>query len=65
MKLLTRIVACLDDRTIRVQVSNGHTMVGIVPRRLEKYDFEADFGHFVLLSISPVDMSKGVVTLDN
>lgn len=65
MKLLTRIVACLDDRTIRVQVSNGHTMVGIVPRVLEKYVFPANFGNFVLLSVSQVDMSKGVVAVDN
>ena len=65
MKLLTRIIACLDDRTIRVQISNGHTMMGIVPRRLENSDFLARIGCFVLLSISPVDMSKGVVTLDS
>ena len=65
MKLLARIVVCLNDRTIRVQIPNGHMMMGIVPRRSENSNFLARIGCVVLLSISPIDMSKGVVALDS
>jgi translation initiation factor IF-1 len=65
VKLPAEIVQCLDDRTIRVRLPNGHVMTGIVPKKLLATGFKACVGAVVFVLVTPFDMSKGMVTLEN
>ncbi len=65
MKVPAEIVQCLDERTVRVRLPNGHLLTGIVPRKLLEAGFRAAIGAGVFVLVTPFDMSKGVVTLEN
>jgi translation initiation factor IF-1 len=55
------IVRVLQRGVFRVQLANGHGLLGYVPRRDRERSAHAAPGDRVVLDVSPFDLSKGRV----
>ena len=53
------VLEALSDRTCRVALSNGHTLVGFLTRRMREELGAPREGHKLILQVSPYDLSEG------
>lgn len=53
------VLEALSDRTCRVALSNGHTLVGFLTRRMQDELGAPWKGQELILQISPYDLSEG------
>ena len=53
------VLEALSDRTCRVALSNGHTLVGFLTRRLREELGAPRKGQKLILQVSPYDLSEG------
>jgi translation initiation factor IF-1 len=53
------ILEALSDRTCRVVLSNGHTLLGFLTRRTQAELGSLYLGQRVVLKLSPYDLSEG------
>jgi len=54
-----RVLETLSDRTCRVVLSNGHTLVGFITRGTKGVSRTPLKGQKLILKLSPYDLSKG------
>lgn len=53
------VLAVLSERTCRVGLSNGHTLLGFLTRRMREELGEPEVGQRLMIQISPFDLSCG------
>ena len=53
------VLEALSDRTCRVALSNGHTLVGFLTRRMREELGVPHEGQELILQVSPYDLSEG------
>jgi translation initiation factor IF-1 len=53
------VLEALSDRTCRVALSNGHTLVGFLTRRMREELESPRKGQRLVLQLSPYDLSEG------
>jgi len=58
-----KIVERLAERTFRIELANGHRMVGFTRRRQQALAKTLNRGDRVLLEVSPYDFSSGCVRM--
>jgi translation initiation factor IF-1 len=58
------IVEVNSNGTVRVELSNGHRLVGYLTGKAKLSFAELAIGQKVMLEISPYDLSEGRVILD-
>ena len=63
-KVEGEIVEVLSDRTFRVQLANGHLLLGFVPAKGRRSAGAFVAGQKVLLQLSPYDLSEGRIILE-
>ena len=56
-----RIVGVLSPRLVRVELCNGHQLVGHSTRSASEVLVDAELGEIVVLEVSTFDLSKGRV----
>ena len=57
------IVEVLPNKTYRVELSNGHQVVGFVSGRARMNFVRFGLGHKVRLQMSPYDLSEGRIVV--
>ena len=53
------VVEVLSDRTCRAVLSNGHTLLGFLTRRMQAEIGAPRLGQHLVLQASPYDLSEG------
>jgi translation initiation factor IF-1 len=53
------VLEALSDRTCRVALSNGHTLLGFLTRRMREELGSPRTGQQLILQVSPFDLSSG------
>jgi translation initiation factor IF-1 len=53
------VLETLSDRTCRVELSNGHTLLGFLTRRKREELGAPQDGQHLILQVSPFDLSSG------
>jgi len=53
------VLEALSDRTCRVALSNGHTLLGFLSRRMREELGPPREGQVLILQVSPYDPSEG------
>ena len=65
IRLEGRVIETLQEaRLFRVELSNGHRLLGHVPRRGQQAAAELKPGDRVNLEMSPFDFSKGRIVVE-
>jgi len=59
-----QVVEILSERTFRVQLSNGHCLLGFIPGKARKVIPRIAVGQKVNLQLSPYDLSEGRIVLE-
>jgi translation initiation factor IF-1 len=57
------VVEVLPNKTYRVELSNGHRVVGFVPGRARMNFVRFGLGNKVKLQMSPYDLSEGRIVV--
>ncbi len=63
-KVEGQIVEVVSDRVFRVQLSNGHRLLGFIPGKTRKLLPRFVAGDKVNLQLSPYDLSEGRIILE-
>jgi len=63
-KVEGEIVVVLSDRVFRVQLPNGHCLLGFLPGKARKKVPRLAVGDKVNLQLSPYDLSAGRIILE-
>jgi translation initiation factor IF-1 len=63
-KVEGEIVEVLSERTFRVQLANGHRLLGFIPAKARRSINQFAAGQKVLLQLSPYDLSEGRIILE-
>ena len=63
-KVEGQIVGVLSERLFRVQLPNGHCLLGFIPRKTRKLVPRFTAGDKVNLQLSPYDLSEGRMILE-
>ena len=63
-KVEGEIVEVLSERTFRVQLANGHRLLGFVPAKARRSAGQLVPGQKVLLQLSPYDLSEARIILE-
>ncbi len=58
------IVEVLSDKTYRVELANGHRLLGFVPGRVKAGMARFATGDKVQLQLSPFDLSEGRILVE-
>ena len=53
------VLEALSDRTCRVELSNGHRLLGFLSRRRREELGAPEMGQQLILQVSPYDLSEG------
>ena len=53
------VLEALSDRTCRVELSNGHVLLGFLTRRMREELGVPEMGQRLVLKLSPYDLSEG------
>lgn len=59
-----QVVEVLSERTFRVQLPNGHCLLGFIPGKTRKVIPPITAGDKVKLQLSPYDLSEGRIILE-
>lgn len=59
------VVEVLPNKTYRVELPNGHRVVGFVPGKARLRFVRFGLGHKVKLEMSPYDLSEGRIVTEN
>jgi translation initiation factor IF-1 len=59
------VVEVLPNKTYRVELSNGHRVVGFVPGKARLRFVRFGLGNKVKLEMSPYDLSEGRIVTEN
>ena len=60
-----RVIEVLSHRLVRVELENGHRLVGHITRATSELLVDAQPGETVVLEVSTYDLSKGKVVERN
>jgi translation initiation factor IF-1 len=63
-KVEGRVVEALSARTYRVELANGHRLLGFVVGRDATQCAPMQVGHTVSLQLSPYDLSQGRIIVE-
>jgi translation initiation factor IF-1 len=63
-KVEGQIIEALSERVFRVQLPNGHCLLGYVPGRTRRLIPRLAAGDKVNLQLSPYDLSEGRIVLE-
>ena len=63
-KVEGKIVEVQSDRVFRVQLPNGHCLLGFIPGKSRKTVPRLSVGDKVNLQLSPYDLSEGRIILE-
>ena len=63
-KVEGKIVEVLSERTFRVQLANGHRLLGFIAGRTRTMTRQLAVGNKVNLQLTPYDLSEGRIILD-
>jgi translation initiation factor IF-1 len=63
-KVEGQIVEVLSERVFRVQLPNGHRLLGFIPGKTRKLVPRFAAGDIVNLQLSPYDLSEGRIILE-
>ncbi len=58
------VVEALSNETYRVQLANGHRVLGFVPRKTRPKVIRWNPGDKVMLEMSPYDLSEGRIVIE-
>jgi translation initiation factor IF-1 len=61
IELEAAVIAVLPAGRLRARLPNGHELIARIPRRSQERLGLVDVGDSVLVTVSPGDMSQGVV----
>jgi translation initiation factor IF-1 len=56
-----RVIEVLADSKYRVQLESGHTVLGYLSGRMKQHRIQVTTGDFVLVELTPYDLSRGRV----
>ena len=59
------VVEVLSDRTYRIELANGHRLLGFVAGRARLNLPRIEIGNKVMLEVSPCDLSEGRIVVDS
>lgn len=54
-----KIIECLPNATFKVELDNGHTVIGMISGKIRKFNINILMGDNVDVEITPYDLSKG------
>lgn len=63
-KVEGKIVEVLSERTFRVQLPNGHCLLGFIPGQTRTTSPRLTVGDKVNLQLSPYDLAEGRIILE-
>jgi translation initiation factor IF-1 len=63
-KVEGKVVEVLSERLLRVQLSNGHCLLGFIPGKNRKSVPRLAVGDKVNVQLSPYDLSEGRIILE-
>jgi translation initiation factor IF-1 len=62
VKMQGTVVDCLPNAMFKVELENGHRVMGIISGKIRKHNINILQGDNVEIEISPYDLSKGRIT---
>ena len=54
-----KVVECLPNATFKIELENGHNIIGLISGKIRKFNINILLGDTVDVEMSPYDLSKG------
>jgi translation initiation factor IF-1 len=62
VKMQGTVVDCLPNAMFKIELENGHCVIGIISGKIRKHNINILQGDTVDIEISPYDLTKGRIT---
>ena len=62
VKFIGKIIECMPNAMFKVELENGHTVIGLISGKIRKYNINILLGDKVDIEMSPYDLTKGRIT---
>lgn len=59
IKFTGKVVECLPNATFKIELDNGHKIIGVISGRIRKFNINIFLGDTVDIEMTPYDLSKG------
>ena len=62
VKFTGKIIECMPNAMFKVELENGHTVIGLISGKIRKHNINILLGDKVDIEMSPYDLTKGRIT---